>query len=102
MTADPSSADTTRTTPPTSELTFVSRYAFDVTVAGTVTVDIAGPVRTTTALILARSTASGVSVTSTASSLVPRAAASFPPPGPAIPDMASGDPALREETPAVR
>src|SRR5437016_4521767 len=102
MTADPSSADTTRTTPPTSELTFVSRYAFDVTVAGTVTVDIAGPTRTTAVLILARSTASGVSVTSTASSLVSRAATSCPPPGPAIRGIASGDSTSRDETPGAR
>ena len=72
-----------------------------VTVAGTVTVNTAGPLRTTTVLIPARSTASAVSVTSTASSVVPRATASFPPPGPVIRGVASG-PAPPDETPAGR
>src|SRR5206468_2270683 len=54
--------------PPTNALTFVSRYALDVTVPGTLTPSAAGAVCTASSLIPARSIASGVRDTSTISS----------------------------------
>src|SRR5438128_10024338 len=54
--------------PPTNALTFVSRYAFDATVPGTLTPSAAGAVCTASSLIPARSIASAVRDTSTTSS----------------------------------
>src|SRR5206468_6323504 len=54
--------------PPTNALTFVSRYAFDVTVPGTLTPSAAGTDCTASSFIPARSIASGVRDTSTTSS----------------------------------
>src|SRR5205814_3933950 len=68
-TAEPSSTDTWRTIPPTKACTLVSRYAFEATVAGTLTIAGVVSTRTSAILIPARATASGVRVTSTGSSL---------------------------------
>src|SRR5437867_11310320 len=54
--------------PPTNALTFVSRYALDVTVPGTLTPSAAGAVCTGSSFIPARSIASGIRDTSTTSS----------------------------------
>jgi hypothetical protein len=64
--------------PPTREFTFVSRYAFDVTVPGTAVAPAATPSRTVTTLIPARCIASGVKVTSIGSSFFGSLAARWP------------------------